>query len=125
MNKLPKKLRRIMMLGGGSLVLGLVMIRGAGGRPLATVENLGVLAVLALGLLWFARKKGAANETSSCMHVVERLSLEQGRTLHLVEVEGRRMLLASHQSGIGLISICGSSQACNFSDVDEAGEARS
>ncbi len=103
MNRLPKRVRSLMFGGSVSLVLALMFLTISGKPSWNSSWGMGIVVLVAV-FWWLFRKNHGSCESPTCMHVVERLSLEQGRTLHLVEVDGQRLLLASHQSGIGLIS---------------------
>lgn len=107
MNRSHRKTRTFMMIGGGALLLALAMVPAADHQSAGLATGLGVMALLVLGAFWLRKRKDLAQQTEPCMQVIERLTLEQGRTLHLVDVDGQRLLLASQQSGIGLISVFG------------------
>lgn len=76
-------------------------------------NSLGVLATLAvLGVtLWWLRRKGAAQfafglaqgQRAKRMKAVERLSLTPQHSLHLVEVEGRTLLVAAGPGGCSIL----------------------
>ena len=75
-------------------------------------QMLSVMVVLASlgGLLWWLRRKGlarfdfrASNGRVRSLRLVERLALTPQHTLHLVEVQGRTILVATSQSGCSIL----------------------
>jgi flagellar biogenesis protein FliO len=80
----------------------------------STQQFLGVLFVLSLlgGTLWWLRSKGLArfginmpggSGRQRSMKVVERLPLTPQHSLHLVEVAGRTILIATSSSGCAIL----------------------
>jgi flagellar biogenesis protein FliO len=79
-----------------------------------TQQILGVLFVLALlgGTLWWLRSRGLAqfglkgpggSGRQRSMKVVERLPLTPQHSLHLVEVEGRKVVIATSPGGCAIL----------------------
>jgi len=69
-----------------------------------------LVLILLGGALWWLRRKGLAQFSSSSfgktnrrMELLERLPLSPGHTLHLVRVGGRVLLVASSPGGCALL----------------------
>jgi len=75
-------------------------------------QAFGILLVLALlgGVLWWLRRKGVAQFTVRgragkvrAMKLIERLPLTPQHTLHLVDLEGREVLIATSPGGCSIL----------------------
>ena len=76
-------------------------------------ESLGITIVFLLlwGALWLLKKKGIvgmramANRSSDtpCLQVVDKIRLTPQHSVHVVSVEGRRMVVGVHPSGFTLL----------------------
>ncbi len=73
-------------------------------------QVLSVLLVFALlgGALWFLRRKAAGWQQplgrARSLQSLERLALSPQHSLHVVEIEGRRLVVATHPQGCTLLT---------------------
>jgi flagellar biogenesis protein FliO len=90
------------------LLLGLGFLRPAGqpnqksSFPWMSLAGLGAVGIV---ISWMLRRR------SSCSHdetrrlvCVERMKLQPGKVLHLIEVDGSRLLVSSSEKGIHLVT---------------------
>lgn len=101
---------RVMLLGaalGLVLLLGSFLLRpddkraGSGKFPWAPAVGVVAVGVVA----FFARRRATAGSREGVEHMtcVEKLRLQPGKVLHLVEVDGTRLLLSTSESGVQLV----------------------
>ncbi len=113
MNLLRERARWLAMAGGAAVLLGIFVLRPArdmGGR---TDERYGSgIQVLAVGglaavgaLLWWRKRRRTGElDGPGRLQLVERIRLEPGKTLHLVEVDECRLLLTATEQGLRLLA---------------------
>lgn len=79
---------------------------GYGLYLLQTLVALGVVCLLAWVVLRFGLRRlyGVGRRDRPLMRVVDHLSLEPRRSLYLVEVEGKRLLLGTGEQGMSLLT---------------------
>jgi len=84
------------LLAGGERTEG-----GVGGLPLAGVVCLGAVG----SIFWFKRRRASGrDETRNALSVLEEVRLGPGKRLHVVEFDGRRLLLSCAENGVRLLA---------------------
>lgn len=78
---------------------------GYGLYLLQTLLALGAVCLLAYVVLrWGAKRLYGVGRPGQRMRLIERLPLEPRRSLYLIEVAGRRLLVGSAESGVTLLT---------------------
>ena len=73
-------------------------------------QVLSILFVFALlgGVLWAVRRKTGlwppSGRQAKSLHSIERLALSPQHALHIVHIEGRRLVVATHPQGCTLLT---------------------
>jgi hypothetical protein len=113
---------RMVMLGAAlavSVLLGLFLLKPANqktDKPGIPWSAAILLAAGAGAAIWFKRRSlRAGREAEGRLRCLERVRLQPGRVLHLIEVDGVCLLLSSGENGIRLVTRLG----------EEEGEASS
>ncbi len=107
MKALSDRLKILAAAFGAVLLLGFFLLRAQGGAgqqaafPTAAVLVVGVPAAIA----WWLRRRNARDERRSAGSLtnLDSLKLQPGRTLHLIDLEGQRLLVSSSENGIRLV----------------------
>ena len=102
---------RIVMLGAAlaaSVILGLFLLKPAEkdtNKPGIPWSATGLLAVGAGAAVWLRRRsRRAGQETGGRLRCLEKIRLQPGKVLHLVEADGVRLLVSSGENGIRLVT---------------------
>ncbi len=102
--------KRLIWMGaavGAAALLGALALvpaaAGDGGGPPGTLALAGLLGLVGAGW-WQRRRRGRVAAPQRRLRRVEQLRLEPGRSLHLVEVDGRALLLAVGERGLRLVA---------------------
>lgn len=102
---------RIVMLGAAlaaSVLLGLFLLRPAekqGDKPSIPWSATALLAAGAGATVWLRRRSSrAGRETEGRLRCLERVRLQPGKVLHLIEVDGVRLLVSSGENGVRLVT---------------------
>lgn len=102
--------KRLLWMGaavGAAALLGALALTpggaGASGGPSGTLALAG-LAGLVGAVWWQRRRRGRVAAAHRRLRRLEQLRLEPGRSLHLVEVDGRPLLLAAGERGLRLVA---------------------
>jgi MYXO-CTERM domain-containing protein len=101
--------KRLIWMGaalGAAALLGALALApaadGEGGGPPGTLALAGLLGLVGAG--WWQRRRRGRVAVTRRLRRVEQLRLEPGRSLHLVEVDGRALLLAAGERGLWLVT---------------------
>ena len=102
---------RMVMLGvalAASVLLGLFLLKPtkkSTDKPGIPWSATALLAVGAGAAFWFKRRNQRANqEAGGRLRCLERVRLQPGKVLHLVEADGVRLLLSSGENGVRLVT---------------------
>lgn len=102
---------RIVMLGvalAASVFLGLFLLKPAkksGDKPGVPWSAAGLLAVGAGAAVWLRRRtQRAGQDAEGRLRCLEKVRLQPGKVLHLVEADGVRLLVSSGENGIRLVT---------------------
>jgi flagellar biogenesis protein FliO len=102
--------RKFLLIGLTGLIalLGMVALRPSGepGEGTGFGSEFYLLSVFLLGGVWWFRRqvfKERCPKGESKMQCLQQIRLEPGRMLHLVDVEGVRLLLGSGEKGLSLL----------------------
>jgi hypothetical protein len=91
-----------------SVALGLAVFKPGtpGERTSGIPTGLIVLGSVAIGcVVWFLRRSGTgARRDGGRLKCLDRIRLQPGRDLHLVEAEGVRLLVSSGENGVQLVT---------------------
>ena len=105
---------RMVMLGvalAASVLLGLFLLKPAdkqADKPGIPWSATALLAVGAGAAVWLKRRSlQAGRETEGRLRSLERVRLQPGKVLHLIEVDGVRLLVSSGENGVGLVTRLG------------------
>ena len=90
------------------LMLGLSVLRSVGKsnqKSSLPWMSLAGLATVGIAISWMLRRrsKSAQDETRRLV-CIERMKLQPGKVLHLIEVDGSRLLVSSSEKGIHLVT---------------------
>ncbi|MBW2699486.1 MAG: flagellar biosynthetic protein FliO [Deltaproteobacteria bacterium] len=88
--------RRFSMLLGALLLVASCMTKPVAATDGANVSTMSwgiLLAAGGVGALWWMRRRKSGSKTTSCLVSRETLKLGNNRSVHLLEVEGRRLLV--------------------------------
>jgi hypothetical protein len=105
--------RRLVLLGAALLAASLLGTWGLQPGPAAASPAgagapwvwIGALGLGGTGWWWFRRQRARRRaDLAERLRCLQRLQLEPGSCLHLVEVDGRELLLASGPAGVRLLT---------------------
>jgi len=102
---------RMVILGAAlvvSVFLGFFLLKPAkksGGQPDVPWGATGLLAAGAGAAVWLRRRsQRSGQETGGRLRCLEKVRLQPGKVLHLVEADGIRLLVSSGENGIRLVT---------------------
>ena len=102
---------KMMVLGVAlavSVFLGFFLLKPAkksGDKPGIPWSATGLLAAGVGAAVWLRRKsQRTGQETEGRLRCLEKVRLQPGKVLHLVEVEGVRLLVSSGENGVQLVT---------------------
>jgi hypothetical protein len=91
-----------------SILLGFFLLKPAkksGAKPGIPWSATGLLAVGVGAAVWLKRRsQRAGQETEGRLRCLEKVRLQPGKVLHLVEADGVRLLVSSGENGIRLVT---------------------
>jgi flagellar biogenesis protein FliO len=106
MKTLSERLKILGAAFAAVLLLGIFLLRAqGGGRHAAFPKAALMIVVLSAAIAWWLRRRGAraVHHEAGCLTNVDSLNLQPGRTLYLIDLEGRRLLVSSSENGIRLV----------------------
>ena len=102
---------RMVMLGvalAASVLLGLLLLKPANkgiDKPGIPWSATALLVVGAGAAVWFRRRSQRVNqEADGRLRCLEKVRLQPGKVLHLIEADGVRLLVSSGENGIRLVT---------------------